>query len=97
MAGERLAEMGLPPDDRPFGHFAVKEAVMPFGRFPGSDVVLGPEMKATGEHLGFNFYNLACVVEEGGRLELSAKSVGVMSSNTDSSFVNYGTLSLPQG
>jgi len=57
----------------------------------------GGEMKATGEHLGFNFYNLACVVEEGGRLELSAKSVGVMTSNTDSSFVNYGTLSLPRG
>jgi len=57
----------------------------------------GGEMKATGEHQGFNFYNLACVVEEGGRLELSAKSVGVMTSNTDSSFVNYGTLSLPRG
>lgn len=57
----------------------------------------GGEMKATGEHLGFNFYNLACVVEEGGRLELSAKSVGVMISNTDSSFVNYGSLSLPRG
>ena len=52
MAGERLADMGLPPDDRELGYCAVKEAVMPFGRFPGSDVVLGPEMKSTGEVLG---------------------------------------------
>ena len=52
MAGERLADIGLPADDRALGHFAVKEAVMPFGRFPGSDVVLGPEMKSTGEVMG---------------------------------------------
>ena len=52
MAGEMLADMGLPADDRTLGHFAVKEAVMPFGRFPGSDVVLGPEMKSTGEVMG---------------------------------------------
>ncbi len=52
MAGERLAEMGLPPEDRELGRFAVKEAVMPFGRFPGSDSVLGPEMKSTGEVMG---------------------------------------------
>ncbi len=52
MAGERLSSMGLPPDDRELGYHAVKEAVMPFGRFPGSDVVLGPEMKSTGEVMG---------------------------------------------
>ena len=52
MAGEQLADMGLPPDDRELGYCAVKEAVMPFGRFPGSDVVLGPEMKSTGEVMG---------------------------------------------
>ena len=52
MAGERLCDMGLPSDDRELGYFAVKEAVMPFGRFPGSDVVLGPEMKSTGEVMG---------------------------------------------
>ena len=52
MAGERLADMELPPDDRELGWCAVKEAVMPFGRFPGSDVVLGPEMKSTGEVMG---------------------------------------------
>jgi carbamoyl-phosphate synthase large subunit len=52
MAGEKLADMGLPSDRRAFDHFSVKEAVMPFGRFPGSDVVLGPEMKSTGEVMG---------------------------------------------
>jgi len=52
MAGQRLAEMGLPDEDRELGRFCVKEAVMPFGRFPGTDIVLGPEMKSTGEVMG---------------------------------------------
>jgi carbamoyl-phosphate synthase large subunit len=52
MAGEKLASMGLPADDRELGRFCVKEAVMPFGRFPGADSVLGPEMKSTGEVMG---------------------------------------------
>ncbi len=52
MAGEQLRDMNLPPDNRELGYCAVKEAVMPFGRFPGSDVVLGPEMKSTGEVMG---------------------------------------------
>ncbi|MHB1135766.1 MAG: carbamoyl-phosphate synthase large subunit [Coriobacteriia bacterium] len=52
MTGEKLADMGLPPEDRELGRFCVKEAVMPFGRFPGADSVLGPEMKSTGEVMG---------------------------------------------
>lgn len=52
MAGERIAHLGLPEDDRRLEHFSVKEAVMPFGRFPGADTVLGPEMKSTGEVMG---------------------------------------------
>ena len=52
MSGEKLADLGLPPDDRRLGHFTVKEAVLPFGRFPGADSVLGPEMKSTGEVMG---------------------------------------------
>ena len=52
MAGEKLTGFGLPSDERRQQHFCVKEAVMPFGRFPGSDVVLGPEMKSTGEVMG---------------------------------------------
>ncbi|NPD30330.1 carbamoyl-phosphate synthase large subunit [Eggerthellaceae bacterium zg-1084] len=52
MAGERLADLGLPHDERRLEFYAVKEAVLPFGRFPGADVVLGPEMKSTGEVMG---------------------------------------------
>jgi len=52
MAGEKLASMDLPAEDRDLGRFCVKEAVMPFGRFPGTDSVLGPEMKSTGEVMG---------------------------------------------
>ncbi len=40
----------LPPD----GHIAVKEAVLPFARFPGTDTTLGPEMKSTGEVMGIS-------------------------------------------
>ncbi|HET6351872.1 MAG TPA: carbamoyl-phosphate synthase large subunit [Coriobacteriia bacterium] len=52
MAGQKLAEMDLPADDREPSRFCVKEAVMPFGRFPGADSILGPEMKSTGEVMG---------------------------------------------
>ena len=52
MAGERLASMDLPDDARQLDRFCVKEAVMPWGRFPGADVVLGPEMRSTGEVMG---------------------------------------------
>lgn len=57
MAGEKILSFNLPDDERRQRHFCVKEAVMPFGRFPGSDVVLGPEMKSTGEVMGiaYNF------------------------------------------
>ena len=52
MAGEKIADLDLPTEGRELGYYAVKEAVMPFGRFPGADVVLGPEMKSTGEVMG---------------------------------------------
>ena len=53
MAGETLASFNLPT--RPtFNHVAVKEAVFPFARFPGVDIVLGPEMKSTGEVMGLD-------------------------------------------
>ena len=53
MAGERLAgfALGMGPAG---GHVAVKEAVFPFNRFPGVDVILGPEMKSTGEVMGLD-------------------------------------------
>jgi carbamoyl-phosphate synthase large subunit len=47
-AGARLADLGLPPEARP-AQVSVKAAVLPFARFPGSDPVLGPEMRSTGE------------------------------------------------
>jgi carbamoyl-phosphate synthase large subunit len=52
MAGESIASLGLPSDARELDHYSVKEAVMPFGRFPGADIILGPEMKSTGEVMG---------------------------------------------
>jgi carbamoyl-phosphate synthase large subunit len=51
MLGERLAEMDLPLPAHP-SHVSVKEAVLPFGRFPRADARLGPEMKSTGEVMG---------------------------------------------
>jgi len=52
MAGERLASFHL-AKPRP-KHISVKEAVMPFARFPGVDAVLGPEMRSTGEVMGLD-------------------------------------------
>jgi carbamoyl-phosphate synthase large subunit len=47
-AGERLRDLGLPAERQP-RQVSVKAAVLPFARFPGSDPVLGPEMRSTGE------------------------------------------------
>ncbi|MGB3165169.1 MAG: carbamoyl-phosphate synthase large subunit, partial [Alteraurantiacibacter sp.] len=52
MAGEKLAD--LPKIKRDLDYVAVKEAVFPFARFPGSDPVLTPEMKSTGEVMGID-------------------------------------------
>jgi carbamoyl-phosphate synthase large subunit len=50
MAGEPLSTLG--EVGRELGYIAVKESVFPFARFPGTDPVLGPEMKSTGEVMG---------------------------------------------
>jgi carbamoyl-phosphate synthase large subunit len=52
MAGERLADLGIPTEPRAPG-VAVKEAVLPFNRFD-VDTILGPEMRSTGEAMGFD-------------------------------------------
>ncbi|MCG2840310.1 carbamoyl-phosphate synthase large subunit [Sandaracinobacter sp. RS1-74] len=52
MAGEALTGFELEPKST--GHIAVKEAVFPFARFPGTDPVLSPEMKSTGEVMGID-------------------------------------------
>jgi carbamoyl-phosphate synthase large subunit len=51
MAGKKLTELGFTQEIIP-PHFSVKEAVFPFVKFPGVDIVLGPEMKSTGEVMG---------------------------------------------
>ena len=81
MAGEALAGFGL--EERTLDHVAVKEAVFPFARFPGVDVILGPEMKSTGEVMGldrdfgraFAKAHLAAggVLPEGGRAFISVR------------------------
>ena len=57
MAGETLEELrglGALPEPIREGHVAVKEAVLPFQRFPDVDTVLGPEMRSTGEVMGID-------------------------------------------
>ena len=61
LTGRSLAELAaegvLPSDPHLYRHLpytAVKAAVLPFGRFPGVDTVLGPEMKSTGEVMGID-------------------------------------------
>jgi carbamoyl-phosphate synthase large subunit len=53
MAGETLKSLGFTKEIRP-RHSSVKEAVFPFIRFPGIDVLLSPEMKSTGEVMGID-------------------------------------------
>jgi len=52
-AGKTLDELGL-TSEVDIDHFAVKEAIFPFVRFPGVDIILGPEMKSTGEVMGLD-------------------------------------------
>jgi carbamoyl-phosphate synthase large subunit len=53
MAGKSLAELGVHelPDPK---HVSVKEVVFPFSKFPGVDVILGPEMRSSGEVMGID-------------------------------------------
>jgi carbamoyl-phosphate synthase large subunit len=51
MAGQSLAQQGVTCEVIP-PYYSVKEAVFPFIKFPGVDVILGPEMKSTGEVMG---------------------------------------------
>ncbi|MGA8399682.1 MAG: carbamoyl-phosphate synthase large subunit [Stellaceae bacterium] len=54
MTGERLSDFIAGERPSANGHVAVKEAVFPFARFPGVDLILGPEMKSTGEVMGLD-------------------------------------------
>jgi carbamoyl-phosphate synthase large subunit len=53
MLGKKLKDLGFTEETIP-RHVAVKESVFPFNRFPGVDVMLGPEMKSTGEVMGID-------------------------------------------
>src|SRR5205807_7432434 len=53
MVGKSLDELGLQEVPAP-RHYSVKESVFPFNKFPGVDIVLGPEMRSTGEVMGID-------------------------------------------
>ncbi|MEO0645669.1 MAG: carbamoyl-phosphate synthase large subunit [Cyanobacteria bacterium J06650_10] len=53
MSGQTLVEIGLTEEIKPT-HLSVKEAVLPFNKFPGTDTLLGPEMRSTGEVMGID-------------------------------------------
>lgn len=53
MVGQTLKELGFTEEIVP-KHYSVKEAVFPFSKFPGVDIILGPEMRSTGEVMGLD-------------------------------------------
>ena len=53
MSGQNLADVGVTTEVIPT-HISVKEAVLPFNKFPGTDTLLGPEMRSTGEVMGID-------------------------------------------
>ncbi len=53
MSGKTLESLGFTAEPTP-SHIAVKEAVLPFNKFPGTDTILGPEMRSTGEVMGID-------------------------------------------
>ncbi len=76
MAGAKLAEFDLV--DPLINTFAVKEAVLPFARFPGVDTILGPEMRSTGEVMGSdkNFHRAFLKAQMGAGTELPKDGTG---------------------
>jgi carbamoyl-phosphate synthase large subunit len=80
MAGAKLAEFRL--DDQAIApHVAVKEAVFPFARFPGVDIILGPEMKSTGEVMGLDqsFERAFAKAQLGAGVKLPTKGTAFLS------------------
>ncbi len=73
MAGELLKNIDIRKSDKP--HMSVKTPVFPFARFPGVDVVLGPEMKSTGEVMGIdhNFARAYAKAQIGAGIRLPLK------------------------
>ena len=74
MVGRTLRELGYTREKK-ISHIAVKEAVFPFIRFPGVDIILGPEMRSTGEVMGIsnNFGTAFAKAQMGAGLPLPLK------------------------
>ena len=88
MAGEPLSN--FEPIDRDIKHIAIKESVFPFARFPGTDPVLSPEMKSTGEVMGIsdNFDIAFAKSQLGGGIILpDAGTVFISVKETDKAFI----------
>jgi carbamoyl-phosphate synthase large subunit len=83
MAGETLQSLGFTQEPT-LNHIAVKEAVLPFKKFPGTDTILGPEMRSTGEVMGIdNDFGLAFAKAELGAGEILPLSGTVFVSMSD--------------
>ena len=83
MAGKKLSDFNLATPN--FEHIAVKEAVFPFGRFPGVDTILGPEMRSTGEVMGLdtNFATAFAKSQIGGGTVLPVEGTAFISVRND--------------
>ena len=83
MAGEKLSAFTLV--DPQIDTFAVKEAVMPFARFPGVDTLLGPEMRSTGEVMGSdkNFHRAFLKAQIGAGSDLPTSGCVFLSIKSD--------------
>lgn len=83
MAGKKLSDFNLATPK--FEHIAVKEAVFPFGRFPGVDTILGPEMRSTGEVMGLdtNFATAFAKSQIGGGTVLPVEGTAFISVRND--------------
>ena len=82
MSGKTLEELGMTEEKIP-KHIAVKEAVLPFSKFPGADTLLGPEMRSTGEVMGIDsdFGKAFAKAELGAGMSLSTTGTVFVSMN----------------
>ena len=83
MLGYSLPDLGFTEEPK-VSHFAVKEAVLPFERFPGAVITLGPEMRSTGESMGIdNSFGLAYLKAQTGAGDVIPDKGGVLISVCD--------------
>ena len=88
MLGKKISEFKLKKNK--FNHIAVKESVFPFSKFDGSEVILGPEMKSTGEAMGmdYNFGKAFAKSQLSANIDLPLKgNLFVSVKNEDKQFV----------